>query len=83
MRATMVAKCRLTNLFLPTLVLLYRAQTESDGSALPNDLLLKKLIDLFNMDNPPCANCDKRDRTSMFFCATCSKSFNFLYSHLS
>lgn len=49
-------------------------QTECDGGRFPTDMLLKKLIDLFNVDNPPCANCDKRDRTSMFFCSTCNQA---------
>lgn len=48
-------------------------QTEGSGSTLPSDLLMKKLVDLLNSDNPPCANCDKRDRSSMYFCTTCSK----------
>lgn len=58
----------------------FRTQTECDGGKFPSDILLKKLIDLFNMDNPPCANCDKRDRTSMYFCSTCSKNYlNFIF----
>nr|CAD7434662.1 unnamed protein product [Timema monikensis] len=43
-----------------------------DGTTLPPaDLLMRHLIDLANSENPPCANCDKRDKTSMYFCSTC------------
>lgn len=43
-----------------------------DGlSVPPSDLLMRQLIELANAENPPCANCDKRDRASMFFCSTC------------
>ncbi|XP_065226442.1 RING finger protein 207-like isoform X2 [Planococcus citri] len=49
-------------------------QTECEGNAPPTDLLLKKLVELFDMDNPPCANCDKRERSSMFFCSTCNQA---------
>nr|CAD7411080.1 unnamed protein product [Timema cristinae] len=43
-----------------------------DGTTLPPaDLLMRQLIDLANSENPPCANCDKRDKTSMYFCSTC------------
>nr|CAD7574367.1 unnamed protein product [Timema californicum] len=43
-----------------------------DGTTLPPaDLLMRQLIDLANAENPPCANCDKRDKTSMYFCSTC------------
>lgn len=37
----------------------------------PPDTVMRHLIDLANTDNPPCSNCDKRDRPSMFFCNTC------------
>nr|CAD7204093.1 unnamed protein product [Timema douglasi] len=44
-----------------------------DGTTLPPaDLLMRQLIDLANAENPPCANCDKRDKTSMYFCSTCA-----------
>ncbi|BES91580.1 RING finger protein 207-like [Nesidiocoris tenuis] len=40
----------------------------------PPDNLMRHLIDLANTDNPPCSNCDKRDRPSMFFCSTCGQA---------
>uniref|UniRef100_A0A146KLE1 RING finger protein 207 n=3 Tax=Lygus hesperus TaxID=30085 RepID=A0A146KLE1_LYGHE len=40
----------------------------------PPDTLMRHLIDLANTDNPPCSNCDKRDRPSMFFCSTCGQA---------
>ncbi|KAK6629234.1 hypothetical protein RUM43_003051 [Polyplax serrata] len=40
----------------------------------PADNLMKQLVELVNAENPPCANCDKRDKTSMFFCSTCGQS---------
>ncbi|KAF4533083.1 hypothetical protein B566_EDAN017270 [Ephemera danica] len=40
----------------------------------PSDMLLRQLIELFNAENPPCANCDKRNRAAMFFCHTCGQA---------
>lgn len=46
-----------------------------EGSSLPPpDLVLKQLIEVANAENPPCANCDKRDRNAMYFCSTCGQS---------
>jgi len=39
----------------------------------PPDYLMCKLIDMVNVENPPCSNCDKRDPSSMYFCSTCGK----------
>lgn len=39
----------------------------------PPDYLMCKLIEMVNIENPPCANCDKRDSSSMYFCSTCGK----------
>lgn len=63
----------LSNVFFFIRPIFVRTQTDCEGNAPPTDLLLKKLVELFDMDNPPCANCDKRERSSMFFCSTCSK----------
>lgn len=49
----------------------------------PPDNLMRHLIDLANTDNPPCSNCDKRDRPSMFFCSTCGRSRHFLMAKFS
>ncbi|KAJ8957879.1 hypothetical protein NQ318_001875 [Aromia moschata] len=46
-----------------------------DGSALPPpDTLMRQLIDIANSENPPCSNCDKRDRANMFYCNTCGQA---------
>ncbi|XP_054267743.1 RING finger protein 207-like isoform X2 [Macrosteles quadrilineatus] len=46
-----------------------------DNSSVPQtDLLMRQLIELYNAENPPCANCDKRDRSSMYFCSTCGQA---------
>ncbi|KAL1115565.1 hypothetical protein AAG570_005855 [Ranatra chinensis] len=46
-----------------------------DGCTLPPpDTVIRHLIDLANTDNPPCSNCDKRDRPSMYFCSTCGQA---------
>ncbi|KAI5712896.1 hypothetical protein M8J75_012177 [Diaphorina citri] len=46
-----------------------------EGSTLPPpDNVLKQLIEVANAENPPCANCDKRDRNAMYFCSTCGQS---------
>ncbi|KAL7286708.1 hypothetical protein TKK_0019090 [Trichogramma kaykai] len=37
----------------------------------PKDVLMKTLVEFANAENPQCANCDKRDKNEMFFCATC------------
>lgn len=43
-----------------------------DGQAHPApDMLMRHLIELANAENPPCANCDKRDKNNMYFCITC------------
>ncbi|KAK9884272.1 hypothetical protein WA026_005224 [Henosepilachna vigintioctopunctata] len=43
-----------------------------DGSILPPpDNLMRQLIDIANSENPPCSNCDKRDRLNMYYCNTC------------
>lgn len=45
-----------------------------DGSNLPApDTLMRQLIDIANSENPPCSNCDKRDRANMFYCNTCGE----------
>lgn len=51
----------------------YRQQTQlKDGAQLPPpDQLIHQLVELANSENPPCANCDKRDKSTMFFCTTC------------
>ncbi|XP_018917583.1 RING finger protein 207 isoform X2 [Bemisia tabaci] len=40
----------------------------------PHDILMRNLVELANSENPPCANCDKRDKTSMYFCITCGQA---------
>lgn len=46
-----------------------------DGLTLPApDILMRQLIDIANSENPPCSNCDKRDRANMFYCNTCGKN---------
>ncbi|CAH1111826.1 unnamed protein product [Psylliodes chrysocephalus] len=53
-----------------------------DGSTLPPpDSLMRQLIDIANSENPPCSNCDKRDRQNMYYCNTCGipESFILLY----
>ncbi|KAL5233346.1 hypothetical protein ACI65C_000756 [Semiaphis heraclei] len=40
----------------------------------PPDYLMCKLIDMVNVENPPCSNCDKRDPSSMYFCSTCGQA---------
>lgn len=43
-----------------------------DGSVLPpQDNLMRQLLEISNSENPPCANCDKRDRSNMHYCNTC------------
>uniref|UniRef100_A0A1B6L2Z0 RING finger protein 207 n=1 Tax=Graphocephala atropunctata TaxID=36148 RepID=A0A1B6L2Z0_9HEMI len=49
-------------------------QLKDNSSAPPSDLLMRQLIELANTENPPCANCDKRDRASMYFCSTCGQA---------
>ncbi|XP_063220388.1 RING finger protein 207-like isoform X2 [Bacillus rossius redtenbacheri] len=49
--------------------------TLKEGMVLPPpDLLMRQLIELANAENPPCANCDKRDKASMCFCSTCGQA---------
>ncbi|XP_034191988.1 RING finger protein 207 isoform X1 [Osmia lignaria lignaria] len=46
-----------------------------DGAQLPPaDHLIRQLVELANSENPPCANCDKRDKSTMFFCTTCGQA---------
>ncbi|XP_012277774.1 RING finger protein 207 isoform X2 [Orussus abietinus] len=46
-----------------------------DGSQLPpSDQLMRQLVEIANSENPPCANCDKRDKSTMFFCTTCGQA---------
>ncbi|XP_049804654.1 uncharacterized protein LOC126248059 isoform X1 [Schistocerca nitens] len=46
-----------------------------EGTTLPPpDYLMTQLIELSNAENPPCANCDKRDKASMYFCSTCGQA---------
>ncbi|EFA04936.1 RING finger protein 207 isoform X1 [Tribolium castaneum] len=46
-----------------------------DGSMLPPpDSLMRQLIDIANSENPPCSNCDKRDRANMYYCNTCGQA---------
>lgn len=54
---------------------LFRTQTTlQEGVQLPPpDYLMCKLINMVNVENPPCSNCDKRDPSSMYFCSTCGK----------
>ncbi|KAJ8679580.1 hypothetical protein QAD02_015367 [Eretmocerus hayati] len=40
----------------------------------PSDLLMRQLVQFANCENPPCANCDKRDKTTMYFCITCGQA---------
>lgn len=35
------------------------------------DTLMRQLIEIANSENPPCSNCDKRDRANMYYCNTC------------
>ncbi|XP_017884913.1 RING finger protein 207-like isoform X2 [Ceratina calcarata] len=53
-----------------------RQQTQlKDGAQLPPaDQLMRQLVELANCENPPCANCDKRDKSTMFFCTTCGQA---------
>uniref|UniRef100_A0A1Y1N6H3 RING-type domain-containing protein n=1 Tax=Photinus pyralis TaxID=7054 RepID=A0A1Y1N6H3_PHOPY len=45
-----------------------------DGTTLPPpDSLMRQLIEIANSENPPCSNCDKRDRSNMFYCNTCGE----------
>lgn len=45
-----------------------------EGSALPApDALMRQLIEIANSENPPCSNCDKRDRSNMYYCNTCGE----------
>ncbi|XP_072382333.1 RING finger protein 207-like isoform X1 [Diabrotica undecimpunctata] len=49
--------------------------TLKDGSTLPPpDSLMRQLIDIANSENPPCSNCDKRDRSNMYYCNTCGQA---------
>ncbi|XP_045468356.1 RING finger protein 207-like isoform X2 [Harmonia axyridis] len=35
---------------------------------------MRQLIDIANSENPPCSNCDKRDRLNMYYCNTCGQA---------
>lgn len=49
-----------------------------DGTNLPPpDTLMRQLIEIANSENPPCSNCDKRDRASMFYCNTCGEDTDY------
>jgi tRNA(Ile2) C34 agmatinyltransferase TiaS len=43
----------------------------------PPDTLMRQLIDIANSENPPCSNCDKRDRANMYYCNTCGNRARF------
>ncbi|KAG8233609.1 hypothetical protein J437_LFUL001020 [Ladona fulva] len=44
-----------------------------DGTNVPPpDTLIRQLVELSDAENPPCANCDKRNKTAMYFCNTCA-----------
>ncbi|XP_018333794.1 RING finger protein 207-like isoform X2 [Agrilus planipennis] len=46
-----------------------------DGTNLPPpDTLMRQLIEIANSENPPCSNCDKRDRSNMYYCNTCGQA---------
>ncbi|XP_025153096.1 uncharacterized protein LOC105189522 isoform X3 [Harpegnathos saltator] len=55
---------------------IHRQQTQlKEGAQLPPpDQLIRQLVELANAENPPCANCDKRDKSTMFFCTTCGQA---------
>ena len=47
-----------------------------DGhSTPPTDSLLRFLVESSCDDYPTCANCDRNEKTPMFFCNTCGKVF--------
>lgn len=58
-----------------------RQQTQlKEGAQLPPpDQLIRQLVELANSENPPCANCDKRDKSTMFFCTTCGTFYGDRY----
>lgn len=62
---------------ITVIILKYRVPTVlKDGQAHPaQDMLMRHMIELANAENPPCANCDKRDKNNMYFCITCGKFF--------
>lgn len=43
----------------------------------PPDTQMRQLIDIANSENPPCSNCDKRDRANMYYCNTCGNRARF------
>ncbi|XP_067214301.1 RING finger protein 207-like isoform X3 [Linepithema humile] len=51
-----------------------QTQLKEGAQLPPPDQLIRQLVELANSENPPCANCDKRDKTTMFFCTTCGQA---------
>ena len=59
---------------------LYRKVTSlRDGhSTPPTDSLLRFLVESSCDEYPKCANCDRNEKTPMFFCNTCGEQIDFL-----
>lgn len=58
-------------------LLLRQPSLLKDGTLLPPpDILMRQLIEIANSENPPCSNCDKRDRANMYYCNTCGMDIN-------
>ncbi|XP_050592693.1 RING finger protein 207-like isoform X3 [Bombus affinis] len=51
-----------------------QTQLKDGAQQPPPDQLIRQLVELANSENPPCANCDKRDKSTMFFCTTCGQA---------
>ncbi|XP_032669203.1 RING finger protein 207-like isoform X2 [Odontomachus brunneus] len=51
-----------------------QTQLKEGAQLPPPDQLMRQLVELANSENPPCANCDKRDKSTMFFCTTCGQA---------
>ncbi|XP_014471947.1 PREDICTED: RING finger protein 207-like isoform X2 [Dinoponera quadriceps] len=51
-----------------------QTQLKEGAQLPPPDQLIRQLVELANSENPPCANCDKRDKSTMFFCTTCGQA---------
>ncbi|XP_034938049.1 RING finger protein 207-like [Chelonus insularis] len=49
-------------------------QLEEGAQMPPVDQLICQLVEIANSENPACANCDKRDKSTMFFCTTCGQA---------
>ena len=45
----------------------------------PTDSLLRFLVESSSDEYPSCANCDRNEKSPMFFCNTCGKKFVFHY----